>query len=448
MPRLVKLLRSRLIPAALGCLSIATLSPHMAHAVAITQETGGIVVLEAEDAFSITAGTNGDSFQILDSGASNFRGDGYLQMLPDNGGGNGAPFDGVGGIAEYKVNFDSTGTYRLWHRATGSDGTADSFYVRVFKDTPGDFYLADVANNSSNFNGKWDDQGRLNTTSLGGTSPIDISIASTGVYTVQIAEREDGVRVDSLLLDRTGSFTGSDPGPAASAAPEHLMSVASNGQVVVEAEHFKSKSAGPSDEYTFQTVGETGSNGAADPRGGLFMRSGPNNGTANTTGNPFDVGPVMSYDVLIEEAGTYRAWLRHALDPDTAQPAGNDDSIFIRVFEKGGAAGDFYLVDQFGSDWNWIGQGRKNSTGLGPAREDALFNLGTGVYTIQIAMREDGADLDAILLDLQDGVDQFTGGSQVGPAASAFRVSAIPEPTTAAFGLLAAGALLIRRRSA
>ena len=81
--------------------------------------------------------------------------------------------------------------------------------------------------------------------------------------------------------------------------------------------------------------------------------------------------------------------------------------------------------------WGWGGTGYKNVTGFSVPGEPMLFNVSQGgVWTVDIAMREDGTDFDALLFDM---TTTFTGGSVVGPDESDFMI--IPEPST--FVLLA-----------
>ncbi|MFW6108375.1 MAG: PEP-CTERM sorting domain-containing protein [bacterium] len=395
----------------------------------IYAEEGGLVVIEAEQPFAVAPGDNGAEWRIQHAGASNFRGDGFMQILPDGGPGGGVPFSATSPLATYKVAFSSPGTYSLWHRANGPDGGGDSFYARVYEETPGDFWMM-IPGITSNFDGRWSDRGRLNTSSLGGTTPMTIPIATPGLYTLELAQREDGTRVDTILLDSTGSFGGADPGPAASGPPAGLYFAAQGGQVIVEAEHFKSRSPGPNDAYTVETEG-----GADGTRNDLFVRSGPNDFGADTSLPVFGDAPTLSYDVLLGATGTYRAWVRTASNPD-GEPIGNDDSVFLRVWKD--SPGDFYLVDG-GGGWAWRGTGFQNVTGFTGGRRNLEFLIDDpGLWHIDLAMREDGTDIDALMLDL---TGTFTGGSQLGPPESAF---AIPEPTTLA--ILGLGLLSVLRR--
>jgi hypothetical protein len=76
------------------------------------------------------------------------------------------------------------------------------------------------------------------------------------------------------------------------------------------------------------------------------------------------------------------------------------------------------------------------SSFTGP-RVDTDFTIpAPGIYTIEVSMREDGTDIDALLLD---STGTFTGGSQIGPPESAFAIMPIPEPSTLLIWSLLAG---------
>jgi len=138
-----------------------------------------------------------------------------------------------------------------------------------------------------------------------------------------------------------------------------------------------------------------------------YLLSLPDQGVSHST-DPFGNGPVVSYAFEIVETGAYRIWVRAAaLD-------GTSDSFYLRIRETGGAEWWRWNPLSTGADLTdrWHGSGAFGScTAADPAVSCAGFGpmvevLAAGTYHLEIAMREDGSALDAIILD---GTGSFDG---------------------------------------
>jgi len=186
----------------------AWLAGSMAVADVILVEQGGIVVGEAENYSTRTADGNGNNWlavPIEDAGAgpsktAGARGFQYIQSLPDNSTGGGPT---VPPSIEYPMFIQIPGTYRLYlswetNKAVGNGGNADSIFVDIveLKDGAGGGFEQNAAGASDN--------------------PITWAIATPGLYTLRVSQREDGSAVDAFVFQQSGlpAPTGFGPAPS------------------------------------------------------------------------------------------------------------------------------------------------------------------------------------------------------------------------------------------
>jgi hypothetical protein len=104
---------------------------------------------------------------------------------------------------DYRVNFTTAGTYTLWLRGYPTNAAGDSAYVGVGSEVvavsgfaPGQWRWANVTLRSS---------------------PATLPISITGLYTVSLWMREDGLRIDRFLLTTDTNYIPTGFGPAESA---------------------------------------------------------------------------------------------------------------------------------------------------------------------------------------------------------------------------------------
>ena len=97
-------------------------------------------------------------------------------------------------MVSYPINFTTPGTYTLWLRGYPTNAAGDSTYVS----------LADQTVSVTGFapqTWSW----------TGATTPI--SVTTSGVYSLNLWLREDGLRIDRLLLTTDTNFVPADFGP-------------------------------------------------------------------------------------------------------------------------------------------------------------------------------------------------------------------------------------------
>jgi RHS repeat-associated protein len=167
-------------------------------------ESGGQVVLEAESFVTKTTGLSHD-WQLKTS-QSGYTGTGYLQALPDidiplvvpTGEITGSP------TTSYPIRFTTPGTYTVWTRGYPPNAAGDSLYVGL---------NGQLVNVTGGAPGQWD---WANQQTPDG-QPATLSIGASGLYTLTTSMREDGFRLDRLLLTTSTTYLPASFGPAESA---------------------------------------------------------------------------------------------------------------------------------------------------------------------------------------------------------------------------------------
>ena len=162
----------------------------------------GLVVMGAE---AITR--TGQAWQAR-AVLAGYVGEGYVQALPDVG----ARRSGDGGAElQYDVYFETPGAYTVWAYGAAADAGGDSINVGLDG--------APVVEALTGFRYRawgWSaaEHGSAGAT---GTTTATLTIPAPGFYTVNVWAREDGVRLDRLLLALDGQYAPTGSGPAESA---------------------------------------------------------------------------------------------------------------------------------------------------------------------------------------------------------------------------------------
>lgn len=162
-------------------------------------ESGGLVVMEAEHGQR----SNGQTHNwLLKTSLPGYTGTSYLQSSPDID-----TLIQTGEITtcprtDYVVNFTTPATYTLWLRGYPTNAAGDSVYVGLDEQRVGVTGFVP---------GEWS---WANATTSGVTATL--SVTSSGLYTVNLLLREDGLRIDRLLLTTDTTFLPAGFGPAES----------------------------------------------------------------------------------------------------------------------------------------------------------------------------------------------------------------------------------------
>ena len=124
----------RILPAFLFALLFLPLLSGPAHALCVIDRNG--TYIEAEDFtgsynFKASPGSE-DEFEVVDVTGAN---GGVVLVSGENGGPGNTPSNEV---KEYEVSFPETGTYQIWMRGRGVDGSQDSMFFAVDDDDRND----------------------------------------------------------------------------------------------------------------------------------------------------------------------------------------------------------------------------------------------------------------------------------------------------------------------
>ncbi len=193
-------------------------------------ETGGQVVVEAEHFGARKAAADGHGWRVVpgeDAGvnpAVNFRGTGFLQVVPETGAFDGNPLADKAAYVDYKVHVTTTGVYQLYTRSASFDVGSDSFYARVLElhDGPGgavaDYYQYTIYNGQDlGASGAWRGTAGLETAGgYPGEQAATWNITAPGDYTLRFSMREDGAMLDAFVLQLQSLPAPTGQGPAES----------------------------------------------------------------------------------------------------------------------------------------------------------------------------------------------------------------------------------------
>ena len=189
--------------------------------------TGGVVEGQAENYHAKAAG-NGDHWLEAPTNAvvppgvtfENATGAGnlFMQVQPDNGP-EAVPFSGAGAgpTIDYFVQFTVPGTYRLYLRWDGHDGSSDSIYAGIATDAAATNLLdwfEDYNHVTSDFGQQgWDGSGQSQVNvATPAQNAMTFTISGSGIYTLRVVAREDGVALDSFRIQLASM---QDPNPVA-----------------------------------------------------------------------------------------------------------------------------------------------------------------------------------------------------------------------------------------
>lgn len=188
-----------------------------------------LVVIEAEDwdlVRSFGPSTPNSSW-VKASTLPGFVGTGYADATPNIGAGGGdtpATYTNSSRI-DYCVNFPAAGTYYIWARgSTANDGGNNSFHLGINGVSPDEFSRR-IGNRTNNWGanpGNVNDFGWVrDVNGTGATSVASIVVSNAGVNTVNVWMREDGIKIDRILMTTDPTFTLSvtELGPPASVRP-------------------------------------------------------------------------------------------------------------------------------------------------------------------------------------------------------------------------------------
>jgi hypothetical protein len=166
--------------------------------VASFQENDGQAVMEAEH---FTGQVNrANRTWLTQTVLSDFAGSSYLNIIPDAGLLFTTDYTSSSPELHYSLNFTTTGVYTVWIRGYAPDGAGDSVYVGL------DDHLATALTDFEPRGWSWANQSTQG-------SPVTLEITEPGLHTLRIWQREDGLRLDRILLTTDSNLFPSGDGP-------------------------------------------------------------------------------------------------------------------------------------------------------------------------------------------------------------------------------------------
>jgi len=175
----------------------------------------------------------------------------------------------------------------------------------------------------------------------------------------------------------------------------------SGGQVVMEAERYDAKIPRSGHDWVLQTA-QSGYAGSG------YLTALPNAGANINTGYT-TTSPELVYNACFATPGTYSVWIRGAA------ASGTEDSVHAGLDGMDPASAD--RITGFSTSWAW----KRATMDSDPA---TVVVSAPGLHTIHLWMREDGVQVDKILL--RTGT---TSPSGTGPAESARGACGEPDTT-------------------
>ena len=174
----------------------------------LNQDPGpdGIVSVEAEH-FDANVEVGGHKWEETGP-TGDFTGTAGMHAPNGNGGHGNTDYAANSERLEYEINFVKTGTHYVWILAWGADGTDDSCHAGLDgEETP-------LSDRMTGWSGAYE----WNNHRMDLPEPSQIEITSTGLHTLNIWVREDGLIIDKIVLTTNPDFTltGAEEGPAES----------------------------------------------------------------------------------------------------------------------------------------------------------------------------------------------------------------------------------------
>ncbi len=173
-------------------------------------ETGGLISMEAENFNTKITGT-GTAANRAWTTLSVSTASGGICMTTSGTGVNTAN-NLNGPRMDYPIYFNTAGTYYIWVRMAAGNSTTndDSYHVGI----DGVARTTTITNNG-NYN-----SGNKNFTWVGSLNAVRVSVVipTTGYHTVNVWMREDGTRIDKIILSNSSTFTPTSTGNAQSAS--------------------------------------------------------------------------------------------------------------------------------------------------------------------------------------------------------------------------------------
>jgi hypothetical protein len=387
------------------------------------------VWVEAEAAVVASEATQTPPLLIHDR--EDASGGSFIEVAPGNNSTGGPPSTG---IASYRVFIGAPGAFHIWGRVIAPDNASDSFWVRV----NGGSWLSWNGMRSGD-TWHWVPVRAQNT-----HQPADFQLVGGDYNLVQVAYREDGTQLDALVISDEPGFDPAAVAPGPPRAPRLARLTRGRGAIrvnwaVVEGAASYTLKRQKAGETSFTTVA-SGVTGFTFTDAGLPLST---DGTcyqifavnaAGVAGHPrvdcqvtdavfedwFPLHASITAPMLLTPAGNLtvkRGSNSLNAPPATGRgifrfqtPVSTQVKVWASVVAPGVAADSFW-VRMDGANWvRWNGIKPSRCRGYDVVRDSnqgnqpVVFPLGPGTHTLEVAYREEGAELARLVVrdELQD----------------------------------------------
>ncbi len=178
-------------------------APDAVQAIEAYVEQNGLLVLEAENGTATAGESHAWQTQTAQAG---YAGSGYRRALPDIGARYAETETAGSPRLSWAIYNETAGVYSVWVRGMAPDAGGDSLHVGLDGQTPS------TAADLTGFTNAWG----WRRVTPGGSATLDLT--ETGAHTLDAWMREDGLRVDRLLLVTDTNYIPTGLGPAESSS--------------------------------------------------------------------------------------------------------------------------------------------------------------------------------------------------------------------------------------
>ena len=306
------------------------------------------------------------------------RGSGYLHALPEDV----SQYKGsiLGSRLDYNITFEEPGEYFVWLRMRGNSYGNDTVgLVWDFNNhTTNQFETYSSYGWTSE--GQWEWEPEFN------RAPFSINITEEQTHKLSVFMMEDGVEFDEIMITTIADIKPKsldvhaiEQQSLACKGTDDVFTIPSTGEWLIEAEDYSSCVFGTGESVQHQWSKLDGANAS----GQSYVQALPD---LRVHMRDEQHGPSLIYDLNFESNGTYYAWLLMR-----GNSYGNDTVSLI--FHEGSTSQELkissYGWDSYGQ-WEWEPK---------VSRVPLAMNITDSTATqIVVAMREDGVEVDAIII--------------------------------------------------
>ncbi|MEM6394399.1 MAG: fibronectin type III domain-containing protein [Planctomycetota bacterium] len=268
----------------------------------------------------------------------------------------------------YDLTFDQAGSYTLWLRADGPDAARDSVWVTL------DGTVVGLTRPEPGL--AWRDTG------------LNLNIASPGTRTLSFVMRENQTILDKFILIPVGSaFTPTGLGPAANTTTTVPDGSGGPNLLGMSFEAEEGLLGG-----SWRVINDP------DAVADNYIEITP--GLNSISGVPTDGAGIARYDFDVDTTDDYKVWVR------TRAATLGDNSVYVRM--NGGTWTTWNTIPT-GTDFTWNAVEDTPT----PGSPEVVYTLAAGTNTLEIAYREDGTQLDRIVI--QDATESAPTGDGIDP---------------------------------